>query len=162
MDELFPTAEERELFRRELADIGAVQGARLRVHRRDDGPMEALITAGPCLSQAGTTEGYQVIVRDLTRQMLLEERFRQAQKMEALGRMAGGVAHDFNNLLTGILGYAELIKQQVRIATGCPTTSTRFSTPCAAPRSSRRRFRRSASRPRWTLASWTSASLSGR
>jgi len=77
--------------------------------RRDGSPLTVRLSGRTVRSAEGAVEGYEVIIEDISERRTLEAQLRQAQKMEAVGQLAGGVAHDFNNLLTTILASSELL-----------------------------------------------------
>ncbi|HET9939892.1 MAG TPA: PAS domain S-box protein [Candidatus Eisenbacteria bacterium] len=84
--------------------------------KRKDGTMVwCHLTLAPVSDGSGTPEYFTAVVEDITERKRLEEQFLQAQKMRAIGQLAGGVAHDFNNLLTTILGYCELIQRKLPV-----------------------------------------------
>ena len=81
------------------------------LRRRKDGkPIEIALTVSPIRDARGKITGLATIARDITDRKRLEGQLLHAQKMEAVGRLAGGVAHDFNNLLSIIMGYGYLIQ----------------------------------------------------
>ena len=81
--------------------------------RKDGKRIWVSLTESPIRNETGKITGISSIARDITENKRLEEQFLQSQKMEAVGRLAGGVAHDFNNILTAILGYSDLLLAQM-------------------------------------------------
>ena len=99
------------------AELAAFLGAETRrggwhgevlTRRKDGTEFPVSLRTSPILDETGEMIGLVGIGHDITERQVLEARLRQAQKMEAVGRLAGGVAHDFNNLLAVILGYGQL------------------------------------------------------
>lgn len=88
---------------------GRVWRGRL-INKKKDGTLYTEdATISPIQDRQRTIVNYVAVKRDISRELRLEEQFHQAQKMDAVGRLAGGVAHDFNNLLTVINGYSSVL-----------------------------------------------------
>jgi PAS domain S-box-containing protein len=88
---------------------GQVWTGRFVNKRKDGGRYHADATISPVRDDSGKIVNFVAVQRDITEHLELSRQLQQAQKMEAVGTLAGGVAHDFNNLLQVVLGYSDLV-----------------------------------------------------
>jgi len=95
-----------------LATAGRIRSFETQFVTRSGGKRSVIISAE--IIQLDGIACVLAITNDVTETRRLEDQFRQAQKMEAVGRLAGGVAHDFNNMLGVILGYSDLSRERLQ------------------------------------------------
>jgi PAS domain S-box-containing protein len=89
----------------------ALVGLETRRRRKDGKLIDVRLWTAPLRGASGAIRGSVVIAADFTEQRQLEQQLTQAQKMEAIGRLAGGVAHDFNNVITIVAGYGHILRE---------------------------------------------------
>jgi PAS domain S-box-containing protein len=92
---------------------GRIWTGRITNRRRDGTLIEQEATISPIVDAVDQITGFVSVKRDVTDQLRLEAQLVQSQKMEAIGRLAGGVAHDFNNVLAVIVAYSELLLESL-------------------------------------------------
>jgi PAS domain S-box-containing protein len=111
---LYQEPTDRRLLIEEARRNGFVKDKQLALRKKDGTPLWVSCSATVQYSEDGDIKWMDGVIEDITERMKLEEQLRHAQKMQAIGTLAGGVAHDFNNILTAIIGYGNLIKKSVK------------------------------------------------
>jgi PAS domain S-box-containing protein len=99
----------RERFKREIASTGVIRGREYQVRRRDGSTLWISESARAIRGPDGAVHHYEGFIEDINPRKQIEAKLFQSQKMETVGKLAGGIAHEFNSILTAIIGQSELL-----------------------------------------------------
>jgi PAS domain S-box-containing protein len=108
--DIYMNSSDREKFTKAMETQGFVKDYELTLRRRDGQEVIVLVTGNVTRDGDGKIIGYRGIMRNVTEQKALEGQFLYAQKMEAVGRLAGGIAHDINNYLGAVTGFCDIVR----------------------------------------------------
>lgn len=111
--DLYERSAEREAFFSKHRHAERIEGVEARWRKKDGTPIRVRLSGRPVRCGGGSATAFQIFAEDVTHFNRLEEQLRQAQKMEAVGRLTGGIAHNFNNLLSIILSNADLVRRRL-------------------------------------------------